>query len=197
MLLLWLLRMGRVKKVTLQKVLGSLVWASAVVRSGKIFFNRLLALLRKLRQPHHSIHFSREAKKDVRWWIMALEQFKGKCRIPPAVWIPLAELSTDACLEGFGRVFGNRALAGLFTAEFDHLDINEKEMLAILAAAKHWFSELANTRVRIFSDNLVCVTLLNKGITRSPFLKNCSGLLVFDLDLCFCDDLEEIVLWHT
>ena len=53
------------KRNLLQKVLGTLVWASAVVRSGVIFFNRLLALLRKLKRPNHSIYFSEEAKKDV------------------------------------------------------------------------------------------------------------------------------------
>ena len=62
-----LLSSKRVKKVLLQKVLGSLVWASAVVRSGAIFFNRLLALLRKLKRPNHSIYFSHEAKVDVSW----------------------------------------------------------------------------------------------------------------------------------
>ena len=53
-----LLKLRRVKKVLLQKVLGNLVWAAAVVRSGTIFFNRLLALLRKLKRPSHSIYFS-------------------------------------------------------------------------------------------------------------------------------------------
>ena len=50
-LLAWLpklLKYSRVKRALLQKVLGSLVWASAVVRAGFVFFNRLLALLRKL-----------------------------------------------------------------------------------------------------------------------------------------------------
>ena len=41
-----LLNYRRVKRALLQKVLGSLVWASAVVRAGVVFFNRLLALLR-------------------------------------------------------------------------------------------------------------------------------------------------------
>ena len=57
-LLLWLpklLKYTRVKRVLLQKVLGSLVWASAVVRAGVVFFNRLLFLLRKLKRPNHSI----------------------------------------------------------------------------------------------------------------------------------------------
>ena len=54
-----LLEYKRVNKVLLQKVLGSLVWAAAVVRAGVIFFNRLLALLRKLKRPKHSIYFSK------------------------------------------------------------------------------------------------------------------------------------------
>ena len=87
-LLVWLpklLTQRRVKKVLLQKILGSLVWASAVVRSGVIFFNRLLVLLRKLKRPHHSIYFSAEAKRDVKWWVNILRRFEGKCPIPPAV----------------------------------------------------------------------------------------------------------------
>ena len=108
-LLTWLpklLKYKRVKRVLLQKVLGSLVWASAVVRAGIIFFNRLLDLLRKLKRPNHSIYFSNEAKKDVLWWILTLESFKGKAPIPPAVWTPIVSFSTDASLDGFGMVWG-------------------------------------------------------------------------------------------
>ena len=165
-----LLKCKRVKRVMLQKVLGSLVWASAVVRAGVIFFNRLLFLLRKLKRPSHSIYFSKEAKKDVAWWLATLQQFRGKCPIPPSVWTPLVSFHTDASLEGFGMVWGTRALAGLFTLEHDDLDINKKEMLTVMAAVKHWFVDLANLKVRIFVDNMVCVALLNRGVTRSPFL---------------------------
>ena len=87
-LLVWLpklLKLRRVSKVLLQKILGNLVWASAVVRAGVIFFNRLLSLLRKLKRPNHSIYFSRESKKDVAWWLATLEKFEGKAPIPPSV----------------------------------------------------------------------------------------------------------------
>ena len=168
-----LLKYKRVKKVLLQKVLGSLVWASAVVRSGVIFFNRLLALLRKLKRPNHSIYFGHEAKKDVTWWLRTLKEFKGKCSIPASVWLPLTTFSTDASLDGFGMVWGKRALAGIFTYEFDHLDISKKEMITVMAAIKHWFMDLSNSKVKIFSDNQACVALLNYGITKSPFLASC------------------------
>ena len=81
--------------------------------------------------------------------------------------------STDASLEGFGMVWGSKAMAGLFPIEFEDLDINKKEMLTVMAAVKHWFRELANLKVRIFVDNQVCVALLNYGITGSPFLAAC------------------------
>ena len=163
----------RVKKVLLQKVLGSLVWASAVVRAGLVFLNRLLVLLRKLKRPNHSIHFSREAKKDVAWWLASLKKFGGKCTIPPSVWTPLVSFYTDASLEGFGMVWGDRAIAGLFPLEFEDLDITKLEMITVMAAIKHWFAELENLKVRIFVDNQACVALLNYGITKAPFLAAC------------------------
>ena len=179
-----LLKLKRVRKVFLQKILGNLVWASAVVRAGAIFFNRLLCLLRKLKRPNHSIHFSREAKKDVSWWIDTLRAGQGKSAIPPAVWTPLTAFSTDASLEGFGMVWGSRAIAGMFTSEFDDLDISKKEMLAVMAAIKHWFADLAGLRVKIFCDNQACVALLNHGVARSPFLATCLREIQFYLG-CF------------
>ena len=175
-LLIWLpklLKLRRVSKVMLQKILGNLVWASAVVRSGVIFFNRLLSLLRKLKRPRHSIYFSRESKKDVAWWLATLEKFEGKSPIPPSVWTPLTSFYTDASLDGFGMVWGRRALAGLFSMEFDHWDITKKEMLTVMAAVKHWFADLANLRVKIFVDNQACVALLNYGVTKCPILAAC------------------------
>ena len=81
--------------------------------------------------------------------------------------------STDASLDGFGMVWGSRALAGIFPLGFEELDINKLEMVTVMAAVKHWFAELANRKVRIFVDNQVCVALINYGITKSPFLASC------------------------
>ena len=70
-------------------------------------------------------------------------------------------------------VWGKRAVAGLFPLEVDDLDINKKEMISVMAAIKHWFSDLENLKVKIFVDNQACVALLNYGVTRSPFLAAC------------------------
>ena len=115
------------------------------------------------------------------WWLETLRRSKGESPILPAVWTPLTSFSTDASLEGFGMVWGRRALAGIFTSEFDDLDISKKEMLAIMVAIKHWFADLAGLRVKIFSDNQACVSLINYGISRSPFLAACLREIQFFL----------------
>ena len=99
--------------------------------------------------------------------------FRGKARIPAAVWTPLVSFSTDDSLEGFSIIWGTRAMAGIFPLEFEDLDINKLEMVTVMAAVKHWFKDLANLKVRIWVDNQVCVALLNYGITKSPFLAAC------------------------
>ena len=81
----------------------------------------------------------------------------------------------------FGMVWDTRAFAGLFTLEFDDLDISKKEMLTVMAAIKHWFKDLANLRVRIFVDNQACIALLNYGISKSPFLASCLREIQFFL----------------
>ena len=78
-------------------------------------------------------------------------------------------------------VWGTRALAGIFPSEYDHLDISKKEMLAIMAAIKHWFADLAGLKVKIFCDNQSCVALLNYGISKSPFLATCLREIQFYL----------------
>ena len=67
---------------------------------------------------------------------------------------------------------GNRALAGLFSVEFDELDITKKEMLTVMAAVKHWFSDLANLKVKVFVDNQACVALQNYGVIIYIFIKD-------------------------
>ena len=62
-----------------------------------------------------------------------------------------------------------------------------------MAAIKHWFADLANSRVKIFVDNQVCVALLNRGITRSPFLASCLREIQFFLADCFIELRAEYI----
>ena len=50
-----------------------------------------------------------------------------------------------------------------------------------MSGIKHWFAEFANKRVRIFTDNQVCMVLLNSGFTRSKFLAQCLREIQFYL----------------
>ena len=50
-----------------------------------------------------------------------------------------------------------------------------------MAAIKHWFADLRNLKVLIYSDNQACVALLNYGVTKSPFLASCLREIEFYL----------------
>ena len=65
----------------------------------------------------------------------------------------------------------------MFTLLF-HVNMAARED-TVMAAIKHWFAELSNSKVRIFVDNQACVALLNYGITRSPFLATCLREIYF------------------
>ena len=124
---------------------------------------------------------------------LSLSLFNGKAPIPPSVWTPLVTFYTDASLEGFGMVWGSRALAGLFTWEYDDLDISKKELITVMAAIKHWFEDLANLKVKVFSDNQACVALLNYGITKSPFMASCLREIQFFLAKCNIEIFAEYI----
>ena len=115
---------------------------------------------------------------------MVAEDFRilqGQGGNPPVVWTPLVSFATDASLDGFGMVWGSRAIAGIFPLGFEDLDIGKLEMVMVMAAIKHWFRDLTKLKVKIFVDNQACVALLNYGITRLPFLALCLREIQFYL----------------
>ena len=59
----------------------------------------------------------------------------------------------------------------------------------MMAAVKYWFEGLANQRVLIYVDNQACVSLLNYGITKSPFLAACLREISYFLAK-FCIELK-------
>ena len=82
----------------LQSLIGVLSFAASCVREGRLFFSRLLNLLKECDK---SITLSDEAKRDIRWWHTFLVDYNGVSLIPSQVWNALdIEISTDSCLSG-------------------------------------------------------------------------------------------------
>ena len=79
-------------------------------------------------------------------------------------------MSTDACPHFRGDWFYHHF--SLDSPEWQNLDINHKETLAIVLAAQRWGPLWSHQRVVIHSDNQAAVQIINKGITASPVVMN-------------------------
>ena len=163
-------------KSDLQSLIGKLVFVSKCVKQSRIFLSRLLAQLRALKYNHHHFRLTSEFKKDISWWRKFLRVYNGVTFISSSPWVSVDQVfSTDACLTGGG---------GLCDTEYFHfkfpdhilgldLDINCLELLTIVIACKLWGSKWAGLRMILHCDNMVSVSVLNTGKTRSAFLADC------------------------
>ena len=100
----------------LQCLIGKLSFVATTIPAERIFFSRLLNLLRKMPQRGRKT-LSAEAKKDIKWWHLCLEQYDGVSFMLEPKWkAPDTVFSTDACLDACG---------GWADGEFFHTDFPE------------------------------------------------------------------------
>ena len=93
-------------KKDLQRLVGKLNFAASTVRSGRLFFSRILAFMKTL--PKRGIRtFPLPVRKDIRWWCLFLEDFNGVSMMPDLGWQEVdATFSCDASLVGLGGICG-------------------------------------------------------------------------------------------
>lgn len=75
----------------LKSLIGVLSYACQVVRPGRSFLRRAIALLSVAKQPHHHIRLNAEFKADLSWWEAFASQWNGTSVIipqgPPSITI--------------------------------------------------------------------------------------------------------------
>ena len=89
------------KKVTLKDVLsltGLSNFACSVVRPGRAFLGRLIALTLGIRSPEHKIRLNKEVKEDLKLWLSFLCHFNGRSFSLEEHWLSFTKLNlfTDA-----------------------------------------------------------------------------------------------------
>jgi hypothetical protein len=162
----------------LQSLIGKLMFASRVVRAGRVFTNRMLAL----RRAHHSAHGNDTIvlppgfKKDVHWWLHFLPQWNGVSILGELQWRTSLQLHlfTDASRWGFGAVFGNEWLYGPWldseytaaTRKSD-VDVNYLEILALAKAVCTWGHRWRGWKITFHCDNEAVVSVVQSGKYRA------------------------------
>ena len=173
----------RVKIRDVQQLVGKLNFVSRCVRPGRVLVSRLLNFLRAM-SPNKNYVVPEEVRKDVIWWNRYLDQFNGITMMPMEDWSePDAVIEVDACLSGSGGI--NWVSGEVFHEEFPEevmkhgFDINVLEMLTLTIALKLWGYCLKGKLLMIHCDNMVTVSVINSGRTRSSMLQDCLREVVY------------------
>lgn len=174
----------RSTKRQIQKLVGYLAHCAKVVKGGRLFSRRLVALLRGIGTKKR-IRLPESIKLDLNWWRAFMETFNGSASIVrfnfgagPTVW-------TDACITGYGVYGGGDWQAGMFNSEFNipdfsdhhgHLinmskpvvcpkddNVNYWELLAVLQAVRRYSYAYCNCHLIVATDNTQVVAMVNGG----------------------------------
>jgi hypothetical protein len=164
---------ARVREI--QSLAGTLGFAASVIRPARLYTARIFEALRGHSGPQTWVPLSREFQEDVTWWQQVGVAWSGKAIIPST--FPLspaaAEFYTDASDVGFGGVFHDRFFAGTWTAEEralvekGELDINVRELVALVFAVELFGAEMTGMHVVARCDNTAAVAVVDRLSARS------------------------------
>ena len=171
----WWLNKTTASLKDIQKLVGVLSFAASCVREGRLFFSRLLNLLKECPKTG-VIWVSEQARKDILWWNKFCESYNGVLALPSENWFkPDIIFSSDSCLTGCGA---------MSDTHFFHFEIpetiikqgkyvNQFETYAVLIAVREWKEEFVNKNIQIFCDNSSTVDILKSGRASCPFMQSC------------------------
>ena len=166
----WFQSKTRASKRQLQSLAGSLNWACQAVRGGRFFLRRVLDSISVLKASSHKCRLSQAFKRDVRWWLSFLDRFNGTLYYRSCGH---CVVHTDECNKGAGMfcngdwsyVNWEKDLPGATS-----LHINNKEIIAVTLAAKHWAGAWRDSDVLVGTDSTVTKAVINKGTCKNKYV---------------------------
>lgn len=160
----------RATKQQLQRLAGSLNYATQAVRGGRFFLRRILDAMQHLKHARHKARLSAEFHSDIQWWLSFLTVFNGTVYYSS---IEKEHVHVDAC----------NAAAGAFWCGhwkylvFDHdlpsaspLHINYKEVCAVVMAVSNWLPMWQRKTVIVHTDSVVTQCIINRGWCKNRYV---------------------------
>ena len=153
-----------------------LSFAATCVREGRLFFSRILTVLKDAYHSKIAVMITCEMKKDLAWWETFLSDYNGISCIPDNVWSrPDETFSSDSCLSGC------EACSSTNYFHFEIPDsiiqqgqyINQFDLYVILIAVREWAQMFANKNILIYCDNHTSVQVLHHGRLDCTFMQWC------------------------
>ena len=160
------------RRIDVQRLVGCLCWCAQVVPPGRLFLNRVFALLRAFHKvsEHAHLRLSEVVRSDFRFWRAFFSHFNGRSlRVAEGaeehVW-------TDASDTAGAGVWRDLMFCVPWRDFFSYLappqsDIATREMWAIAAAVSLWAPKWTGKRVRFYCDNQSDVAALENWRCRN------------------------------
>ena len=160
-------------QVQLQSLTGKLNFFGKVIRAGRVFTRRLIDLIHTVHRPNHHISLTSSAREDLHWWCELLQSWNQASIIPD----PKLVLSTDILLftdaakrQGFGAILGNSWIQSSWPPLWQAMEIDIKELFAIVAAVVTWGHLWQGRRIVVVTDNKPITQIWSSGSTPAPDL---------------------------
>lgn len=175
----------------LQSLVGVLSFAAKVVATGRTFLRRMIDHMKSLpagsdATTQHPL--SNTFDMDLQWWRKFMTRWNGVCLVPDVNWSPAHTLSifTDACVDGYGAVFGPHWFAGRWTADEEQQAARNKrdsmpfkELYALTRAASTWGSQWRGRKILFHCDCQPVVDAWRKGDSTQTHISNLIRTLLF------------------
>lgn len=152
--------------------IGLLTSACPAVRYGWLYTKFLertkyLALLKNNDNYSAKTGMSPDAKMDILWWKNNIQKTVNYIKNDNFE----LEISTDACLTGWGAACNGQRVNGWWTTEFQNRHINFLELQAIFLGVKSFAHNRSNCNILIRTDNTTALAYVNKmGSIQHPNL---------------------------
>jgi hypothetical protein len=154
----------QISQIDLEKIIGNLNWAAAAVNFAPAHFRGLQILLNsrpegRLIRSSESFTLSKDARKDLLWWLSEADFLSGRPLIFPA---PDLSIASDASLSGWGAVCKDLRTGGPWTRDESKEHINFLELLAALKALQCFTATARDTTIELRMDNTSAVSYVNR-----------------------------------
>ena len=164
----------------LESLIGTLQHASRVIRPGRSFMSRALALLKGAKRTRHSnIRLNKEFRSDLLWWHAFASHWNGASLVIHDR-SPQFTLTSDASGHwGCGAWHESAWFQLAWDEASTHLGIAPKELVPIIIGAVVWGHTWTGGRVLARCDNAAVVAVINKRSCHDTHLMQMLRCLFF------------------
>ncbi len=141
----------------LESLIATLQHACRVVRPGRSFLRRMIALLCHSYRPYHRIRLNRHFRADLLWWRTFVSTWNGVYVFPPTAATHLSFASDASGHWGCGAWSGTDWLQYRWPPEARAHHIAFLELVAVLLACAVWGRGWQGCRILCWCDNEAAV----------------------------------------